>query len=474
MTTQDIQLIQSTYNPQDCEVGIIHVGPGNFHRSHQAVYVHKLMSELGLRNWGIAGVSIRGEGKALLDEFKKCGSGYILETISSSGEFCHEEITSIVDLYDWQSEQQDVLPLFALDTVQMLTITVTESGYYLNNDGSLDVDAKEIVEDLSSDLPKTVFGFLYQGLKHRMNSGGKPITVVCCDNLQNNGKLLESCFNQYVELMGDQELLNWLSVNASFPCGMVDRITPKPSTEVVNSIKDKYNLSGGCVVVAEDYIQWVLEDKFAGNKPPLDKVGVQIVKDVHPYEETKIRILNAGHTALAYLGVLEGYQTYDQAIRDSKLSEFFNCIQKREILPALPSDYPIDYPSYLATTKKRFTNQHISDSLERICMDGVEKFKVFLKPTIEGMLAKGSMPTHSLRVIASWYVFSYMVLNKNIETNYYEPSWDLLVSYLDEDKVREFASSAELWGEIPERYASFVDALVHEIEEMKLHYLGKI
>ena len=209
-------------------------------------------------------------------------------------------------------------------------------------------------------------------------------------------------------------LLDWVSKNTSFPSSMVDRITPKVNAKELLKIQESFSRSEDCSVISEDFIQWVIEDKFSGKKPPLSSVGVEIVDDIEPYENTKIRILNGGHTALAYLGVLQGYKTYDQALSDPELSNFFDSIQVKEIISSLPIEPSINYLDYLSTTKRRFGNQNLPDSLSRICMDGGSKFPIFLLPVIEWHLSKGETPEFSLKAIASWYIFLCQVITNKV------------------------------------------------------------
>ena len=303
-----------------------------------------------------------------------------------------------------------------------------------------------------------------------MESGGGPITIACCDNLQENGVMLQHCFIQYLNALNNEKLLNWVSENTSFPSSMVDRITPKIDLQELQEIQRMFNRQDDCSVFSEDFIQWVIEDNFAGIRPPLDEVGVEIVDDVEPYENTKIRILNGGHTVLAYLGVLKGYETFDSAIRDSELSDFFDGIQSEEIIPSLPINSPVDYERYLLTTKRRFENKHLPDFLSRICMDGATKFPIFLLPTIEWHLLKGVTPEYSIKAIASWYIFLCKVITNEISFEYIEPKWNLLKLFLADDKEESFASSEELWGSIPRVYPNFSKRLVEEIKAMKVRY----
>ena len=463
-------LVEASFEPADCKVGVIHIGVGNFHRAHQAVYFNNILKNASSRNWGIAGINLRKEQSKFIMDLKKSNNQYILKTISASGEAKHEEIKSIIELYDWESDEREIQHLFSSSNVQLITTTVTESGYYFDKDKQLKITTKDIQNDLNGEMPITVFGALAKGLRVRMENNGLPITIACCDNIQENGVMLKQCFNQYLNESGDQALLHWVSKNASFPSSMVDRITPKVNAKELLKIKESFNRIDDCPVVSEDFIQWVIEDKFSGKKPPLGSVGVEIVDDIEPYENTKIRILNGGHTALAYLGVLRGHETYYSALSDPELSNFFDSIQTKEIISSLPREASINYLDYLSTTKRRFGNQNLPDSLSRICMDGGSKFPIFLLPVVEWHLSKGEVPEFSLKAIASWYIFLCQVITNKVSFDYVEPKWSMLTPFLVEGGELGFATEAELWGDIPQKYPDFVDGIIKEIQEMKEKY----
>ena len=463
-------LNSSSYKPEDCSIGVIHIGVGNFHRAHQAVYFDSILNNDISKNWGIAGINLRSEQSASIKAQKNSNCHYVLKTVSSNGDKTYDEIKSILALYDWNDEENEILRLFSSNKVQLITITVTESGYYFENDYHLNLNEKDIQDDLSGQIPKTIFGALSKGLDSRMKNNGGPLTVACCDNLEGNGVMLERFFKQYLNELDEKKLLKWVEKNVSFPSSMVDRITPKINPNELIEIQNMFSRPDDCSVSSEDFIQWVIEDNFAGEKPPLDNVGVEIVNDVEPYENTKIRILNGGHTILAYFGVLRGYETFDASINDSELSNFFDEIQTKEILPSLPENSPVDYQKYLKTTKHRFNNKYLPDTLARICMDGASKFPIFLLPTIEWHLDKGKIPIFSLRAIASWYVFLCKVINHDVSFDYIEPKWNMLTPFLIEGGENSFASNSDLWGNVPEKYPDFVTTLVKEIQIMKNLY----
>jgi len=459
-------LHKASYNPKDIQVGVIHIGLGNFHRAHQAVYFQNLISKMKSTNWGIVGVNLRPEQSDTIRALNRCNNKYILKTVSDDGIAKFEEIKSILAAYDWSVQLDEILCHFSSSEVHLITITVTESGYYLDKDKLLNTGAKDVQEDLSGETAKTIYGSLHQGLRYRFENGGGAITIACCDNLPENGVLLKRCFVQYLLKANDQELLGWVIDNVSFPSSMVDRITLKMDDNSSREITEKFNLEEDCSVISECFKQWVIEDDFAGAIPPLDFVGVEIVDDVHPYEETKIRILNGGHTALSYLGVLRGHETYDAAIKDPVLSVFFDALQTKEIIPALPSNSFINYEQYLKTTKQRFENSHLTDSLERICMDGASKFRFFLMPTIEWHLLNKSIPIYAIKSIASWYVFLCKVASNDVVINYVDPEWNMLTPLLNKGDEEGFASSSFLWGDVPKKYPDFVNTLVEEMQLM--------
>ena len=178
------------------------------------------------------------------------------------------------------------------------------------------------------------------------------------------------------------ELFQWIEKKVSFPSCVVDRITPRAPKYLASEIKEKFDIDENSSVMAEPFIQWVIEDNFIGKRPNLEKVGVQFVQNVFPYEEAKIRILNGGHVALSYIGALKGHETYDEAICDRELQQYFFELERKEIIPALGNETPFDLEEYMIIIFERFKNTNIGDKLERIAMDGVGKFPIFILPTI--------------------------------------------------------------------------------------------
>ena len=270
----------------------------------------------------------------------------------------------------------------------------------------------------------------------------------------------------WLDAAGDDQLSAWVASHVTFPCSMVDRITPRSTPALHEEAETLFPKLARSPVHSEDYIQWVLEDHFAAQMPDLARAGVEIVADVDPYEEAKIRILNGGHTGLAYLGALAGHQTFDQAMRDDRLRQHFDGLEQEEVLPGLQLDLPFDRSVYCQRVAERFANEAIADALERICMDGFAKFPIFVRPTIEGCLAQGITPHHCFASVASWYVYARRSAQNGTAIPYHEPNWHLLEPLLQPGCERDFATSPLLWGELPDQYPVFADGITQSIEEM--------
>jgi D-arabinitol 4-dehydrogenase len=275
--------------------------------------------------------------------------------------------------------------------------------------------------------------------------------------------MLEKTLKKYVKNSHEEKLLEWIEKKVSFPSCVVDRITPRAPVNLKKEIKENFSIDEDCSVMAEPFIQWVIEDNFIGKRPKLEDVGVKFVDNVFPYEEAKIRILNGGHVALSYIGALKGHKTYDQAILDSELQQYFFELERKEIIPALGNEAPFDLEEYMMIIFDRFKNKNIGDKLERIAMDGVGKFPIFILPTINKCFALNINPENSIESIASWYIFMKKINNKTLEFNYYEPSWDWIKKYLDDDVLEKFIFNSHLWGDTPNKYPLFSDILRKKI-----------
>lgn len=463
------KLLASTYRQEDCKIGVVHVGFGAFHRAHQAYYFDTMMEITGDLSWGIAAINLRTEDAETFARTQKKG-GYVLKTVAKDGTTEFQLIRSHLAYADWSAIPESAEIMVAASNVKLITITVTEGGYYMDEDGYLNSSDPVLVAEYSCGSQVTVYGYLRSALNRRRDSGAGPITIMNCDNLRHNGRLLSQNLRQYLTLCEDLVLLEWLDSNVTFPCSMVDRITPKPTQETSLSVASETGRLDDPSVLAEDFIQWVIEDSFAGEKPAFETAGALLVNKVEPYEDTKIRILNGGHTGLVYLGALSGYSTFDQIMADNELHGHFTKYETCEVIPALGEDMPVDLTQYLQIIQNRFQNRFIADTVERICMDGVSKFPIFILPTIEQCYHIGIQPTYGIRSVASWYVFVCRVSDGTLPISYIDQRYEILAPFIENKDPIGFAYSDKLWGDIPKRVPDFPQQILREIENLETKF----
>ena len=455
------------YDRAHCQNGVVHLGLGAFHRAHQAVYLDDYMEVTGDLRWGIAAVNLRSADQAALSEIEADVArhdGYFLKSISADSQVALRRVRSHIRFADWSDAPAEAENLLSQASVHLVTITVTESGYYTDPNGNLDLVDPVIQAEIAGGKARSVYGYLRAALGLRMNATGAPLTIACCDNIRENGKMLHRNLLAYLHACKEEALVAWMGQNVAFPCSMVDRITPRSPDTLGPELSALVGKQITSPVMAEDFIQWVLQSSAAGPMPDLAKAGVTVTSDVNPFEETKIRILNGGHTALAYLAALRGVETFDAAMRVPELFAHFENFEKHEVLPALTLSLPFSKEDYLEAITRRFGNRAIGDTVARICADGMAKFPIFIRPTIEGCLAQGILPVHAIRSIAGWYVFARHVAAGKIPFDYVEPAWDTLKPLLGSEA---FLTSRQLWSDIPQTYPQFTDALREEITEME-------
>jgi D-arabinitol 4-dehydrogenase len=468
MNRQTKITIQRTgYDRAACAIGIVHLGFGAFHRAHQAVYIDDYMDKTGDLSWGIAAVNLRKEEAAEFTKHKSNPHGYLLKTTAPTGESNFREVRSHISFEDWSENTAAAEDLLSDPNVKVVSMTVTESGYYLNDDWSLNADHPLLKSEISGRKGNSIYAYLASALERRIRNLNTPITIMCCDNIRSNGDMLQRNFKDYLQLIGKNEIADWLDDHATFPNSMVDRITPRATNVLRTEIAALSADYSATVVHGESFIQWVLQRDFASSFPQLDTVGVEIVKDVDPYEEAKIRILNGGHTALCYLGALAGHQTFDQAMMDTDLRTHFDGYEAENVLPGLTLSLPFNKADYRDLIAERFLNSAIADDLGRICMDGWSKFPIFIRPTLKSCLAQGISPKWGYDSIASWYVYARRFANGQTHIPYVEPYWQQLEPHLAQGQEESFAKLETLWSDLPTKHPEFVPQLCAAINRME-------
>jgi len=270
-----------------------------------------------------------------------------------------------------------------------LTSFLDTGGYFLNpSTNEFDPDDDAIQHDIENpDDPQTVFGILIHALKKRREKGMKPFTVMSCDNVPQNGNVARNVTLGLAKLI-DGELAEWIESNVLFPCSMVDRITPEPTEELKDSVKLEYE--DKAPIFCEPFRQWVVEDKFCNERPPLEQVGVKFVDDVSPWENAKLRILNGGHASLSYPAALLDIEFVHEAMEHSTFAQFLDKLQTTEIVPQVPPVPDTDLKDYWKTICERYKNPTLSDRIDRNCDNGSDRQPKFIIPSIKDGLEKSN------------------------------------------------------------------------------------
>ncbi len=382
---------------------IVHVGVGGFHRAHQAVYLDDLLQRGGGVPWGICGVGLLPQDARMRDVLLSQDCLYTVVERSASGDRARV-IGSLVEFLFAPADGEAVIEKMAAPACRIVSLTITEGGYYVNQGtGEFNDAHPDIQRDLANPhAPSCSFGFLAEALDRRRARGLAPFTVQSCDNLQGNGDVARRMFLAFARRR-DPALYEWLAANGSFPNAMVDRITPATTDEHRAMVREKFGIEDGWPVVTEPFKQWVVEDRFPLGRPAWEQVGAQMTADVHPYEMMKIRLLNASHQALCYIGMLLGYQYAHETMADPDIRRLVETMMEAEVTPLLPPVPGIDLAQYKKTLVERFANPTLRDQLARIGTEGSARIPKFVLPSIAEQLARGG-PLRALSfTVAAWF-----------------------------------------------------------------------
>ncbi len=391
------------YDRADVTVGIVHFGVGGFHRAHEAMYVDRLMNEGLDLDWGICGVGTMPGDRRMKEVLQSQDFLYTLVVKHPDGRRQPRVIGSIVDYLYAPDDPRAVLDRMADPRTRIVSLTITEGGYHVNQvTGEFDPSDEAVQADLvDGSAPRSVFGFLTAALRARRAAGTAPFTVLSCDNLPGNGDVARRMVLAFARVQ-DAELAAWIEAEVSFPNCMVDRITPVTSPDDLTRLTEETGIRDAWPVVCEPYTQWVLEDRFPTGRPDFARVGVQLVEDVVPYELMKLRLLNASHQALCYLGHLSGYRYAHEVCQDPLFVQFLLAYMEREGSPTLPEVPGVDLDAYRHELIRRFANPEVRDTLARLCAESSDRIPKWLVPVIVENLRSGGEIDCSALVVASW------------------------------------------------------------------------
>ncbi len=379
-------------------IGIVHFGPGAFHRAHQAAYIDALLDHDP--RWGIAAVSMRS--KRTVAALAEQDGLYTLATRDAESS---NRVIGAHRRFLGPDDATETHALLADPAVRLVTSTVTEKGYCLAADGTLDLSHADIVHDLAGTAtPRSLVGWLVAGLAARRNAGIAPFVPMPCDNLANNGAKLHAALIAFARV-GDTDLADWIAGEVRVPSTMVDSITPASDATLYDDVADAIGLEDLAAVQRESFVQWVIEDIGTPLGPDLASVGATITTDIASYEKAKLRILNGSHSTLAYVGLLRGAASVADAMNDAALAGFVDAMIRDDIIPMLPRTAGLDLDAYRAAVLQRFRNPVIVHRLDQIAQDGSQKLPYRLGDTLVANRRAGRMPAGVVTALGAWVTF---------------------------------------------------------------------
>jgi mannitol 2-dehydrogenase len=415
-----------SYRREQLSAGILHIGVGNFHRAHQAVYLDELFNTGQGHNWAIVGAGVREADEVMRQ--KLLVQDLYTTVVEQEAGHSTARITGAMIDYIKPGDTRALIARLADPAIRIVSLTITEGGYYIDSaTGKFDENHPDIVHDATNpDAPRSVFGLLLAGLAQRAAAGNAPFTVMSCDNIPHNGVVTRNSLMGLAAL-GGRGLDAWVKNNVAFPNGMVDRITPATTDRERALLRDNFDIDDKWPVFCEGFKQWVLEDNFPSGRPPLEKAGVQFVADVAPFELMKIRILNGGHAVIAYPAALMDIHFVHDAMQNALVKGFLDKIENDEIIPSVPPVPDTNIDDYYQLIVRRFSNPKIGDTISRLCLDGSNRQPKFIIPTITERLKQGRTVTGLALESALWcrYCYGETDSGKHIAPN--DPSqWERL------------------------------------------------
>ena len=386
------------YDPSAHKAGIVHLGIGAFHRAHQAVYTNDVLANAG-GDWRIIGVSLRSAG--VRDQLEPQDGLYSVLEMSDAGESLRV-VGAVERVLVATDDRQAVIAAIADPATHIVSLTVTEKGYCHDPaTGRLDPNHAGVARELAGGATETAIGYLAKGLSARADADAGPVTLLSCDNLPHNGAVLGRVLRDYLHAT-DPTLIDWIDTNVRTPATMVDRIVPATTPGDLDRVKALLGARDEGAVKAEPFSQWVIEDDFAGPRPAWETAGAQFVADVRPFELAKLRMLNGAHSTLAYLGLLAGHETVDQAVADPAIRSVVDRLMRVEAAATLPAIDGLDPQAYAVALLARFANPALRHKLIQIAMDGSQKLPQRLLGTVADARAKGIDPRAAITGVAAW------------------------------------------------------------------------
>ena len=447
------------YARSDLSAGIVHIGLGNFHRAHQAWYLHRLMDQGLAHDWAILGAGVRAadaEKRALM--LKQDCLTTLIE-LDPSGKSA-EVIGSMIGYVPIADDNAPLIAHLAEPAIRIVSLTVTEGGYYLTPNGEFDADHADILHDAAHPgTPKTAFGAMVAALRLRRDADAGPFTCQSCDNLQGNGDILKRTILGLAAL-SDLQLATWIEDHVTFPNSMVDCIVPATGpTEL--ALARSLGIEDNVPVTHENFRQWVTEDNFCAGRPDWDKVGATFTDDVHAFEAMKLRLLNAGHQIIATPGELLAIGTIAGTMANPLIAGLFHKIEVEEIAPHVATVPGMSALAYVDLITERFANTEIFDTTRRVAFDGSSRHAGFLHPILRDALAADA-PIEGLALVeALWARMCAGTREDGSVIDPNDPFWDELTAMAQAAKADPAAwrGQTQFYGDLGDnpRFAASFD-----------------
>lgn len=440
---------------------IVHIGVGGFHRAHLATYIDEL-ALAGHTDWGIVGVGVLENDAAMAQALAAQDGLYTLVARDERGAEV-EVIGSLLAYVHAFPKLDELIELVAAPQTRIVSLTVTEGGYPVDDETG-DYDAAS-----PNAGPTGAFAAIARGLRRRRDSGLGGLTVLSCDNVMGNGHVTRAATLGVADDL-EPDVVGWIAEHVSFPSSMVDRITPATTDRDRAWLAEGYGLEDRWPVVAEPFRQWVVEDRFADARPPLDELDVIVTGDVEPYELFKLRLLNASHSCLAYLAHVLEIELVDEVMAEGRFAEFVRRFLVEEAGPTVPRAPGIDLARYQATLIDRFSNPATGDQVQRLCLDGSVKFPKFLLPTVRAQLDAGGPIRLAALALAGWCTYLVGRAESGRElTLSPDPNLDRARDYArrSEDDPRAFLAFRSVFGDDLPGDERFVDSFTSALRRVR-------
>jgi len=473
----------------------LHLGLGSFHRAHQAVYQQQLLDlaaaeaanaptsstaeQSPLPAWQLISANIRPDPSGAVEALAAQGGHYTLETVAPDGATRYERIRALHEVIPYEAGLATVIARGSEANTRIISFTVTEAGYSLDGSGALDPQMPEAAAAIAHarktqahEPGDTLYGAICAILQARRTGGSGPVTLLNCDNLRHNGGKVRAALLEFMRLAGLDELRAWAEQNTTCPNAMVDRITPRPPLELRERVHAATGWADAAPVMAESFLQWVIEDDFIAGRPAWERVGAELVRDVAPYEEAKIRILNASHSAIAWTGTLRGLSYIHEGTAQPDIRQIAYDYVTHDVIPCLtpPSGEPspVDLPNYRDVVLARFANPSIRDTNQRVAADGFSKIPGFIAPTLRECLARGASIDATAKVIGLFLAFLQRWHRDALPYAYQDQAMDEARAHAiceAADPIAAFCAESSLWGDLTGD-ARLVTAVRHASDEV--------